>query len=50
MAIVTFMAVVILELKKKKKEKQSATISTVFPSIWHEVMGQDAICFPNAEL
>ena len=51
MAIVTFMAVVILEpKKKKKKEKQSATISTVFPSICHEVMGQDAICFPNAEL
>ena len=36
---------VILELKKIK----SVTVSTFPPSICHEVMGQDAICFLNVE-
>ena len=34
-------SVVILEPKKTK----SATVSTVFPSIYHEVMGLDAMIF-----
>ena len=37
-------SVVILE-PKKKKQKKSATISTVSPSICHEVMGLDAMIF-----
>ena len=39
---------VILEPPKIK----SVTVSTVFPSICHKVMGPDAndLCFPNVEL
>ena len=37
----SFMAAVILEPRKIK----SATVSTVSPSIYHEVMGLDAMIF-----